>query len=37
MMIALHRNTRTTPAVRAEIAASIEPACLLSIPVHRDR
>jgi len=29
MMIALHKNARTTPAVRAEIAASTEPvACL---------
>lgn len=30
MMIALHKNARTTPAVRAEIAASSEPACVLA-------
>ena len=30
MLIALHRNARTTPAVRAEIAASAEPASALA-------
>ena len=30
MMIALHKNARTTPAVRAEIAASIEAASVLT-------
>ena len=30
MMIALHKNARTTPAVRAEIAASAEPASVLA-------
>ena len=30
MMIALHKNARTTPAVRAEIAASRETACVLA-------
>ena len=30
MMIALHKNARTTPAVRAEIAASAEPVCVLA-------
>ena len=30
MMIALHKNARTTPAVRAEIAASIEAASVLA-------
>lgn len=30
MMIALHKNARTTPAVRAEIAASSEPASVLA-------
>ena len=32
MLIALHKNARTTPAVRAEIAASNEPA---SVPAQR--
>ena len=30
MMIALHKNARTTPAVRAEIAASAQPASVLA-------
>ncbi|OWG12668.1 Integrase core domain protein [Delftia sp. K82] len=30
MLIALHKNARTTPAVRAEIAASDEPASILA-------
>ncbi len=30
MLIALHKNARTTPAVRAEIAASDEPASVLA-------
>ena len=30
MLIALHKNARTTPAVRAEIAASAQPACVLA-------
>lgn len=30
MMIALHKNARTTPAVRAEIAASNETARVLA-------
>ena len=30
MLIALHKNARTTPAVRAELAASSEPACVLA-------
>ncbi len=30
MLIALHKNARTTPAVRAEIAASAEPASALA-------
>jgi hypothetical protein len=30
MLIALHKNARTTPAVRAEIAASNEPARVLA-------
>jgi transposase InsO family protein len=30
MLIALHKNARTTPAVRAEIAASSEPASVLA-------
>ena len=30
MLIALHKNARTTPAVRAEIAASNEPASVLA-------
>ena len=30
MMIALNKNTLTTPAVRAEIAASAEPANVLA-------
>ena len=30
MMIALHKNARTTPAVRAEIAASDEPVSMLA-------
>ena len=30
MLIALHKNARTTPAVRAEIAASHEPASILA-------
>ena len=30
MMITLHKNARTTPAVRAEIAASAEPASVLA-------
>ena len=30
MLITLHKNARTTPAVRAEIAASIEPASVLA-------
>jgi hypothetical protein len=29
MLIVLHKNARTTPAVRAEIAASNEPASVL--------
>jgi hypothetical protein len=32
MLIALHKNARTTPAVRAEIAASNEPASILNRP-----
>jgi hypothetical protein len=31
MLIALHKNARTTPAVRAEIAASNEPASVLAL------
>ena len=31
MLIALHKNARTTPAVRAEIAASNEPANVLAL------
>lgn len=30
MLIALHKQARTTPAVRAEIAASTEPVCVLA-------
>ena len=30
MMIALHKNARTTPAIRAEIASSAEPASVLA-------
>ena len=30
MMIALHKQARTTPAVRAEIAASLEPVSVLA-------
>ena len=30
MLIALHKNARTTPAVRAEIAASNEPDRILA-------
>ena len=30
MLIALHKNARTTPAVRAEIAASSEAASVLA-------
>ena len=30
MVIALHKNARTTPVVRAEIAASAEPASVLA-------
>ena len=30
MLIALHKNARTTPAVRAEIAASTETAPVLA-------
>ena len=32
MLIALQKNARTTPAVRAEIAASSEPASVLGQP-----
>jgi hypothetical protein len=31
MMIALHKNARTTPAIRAEIAASSETAATLAL------
>ena len=31
MLIALHKNARTTPAVRAQIAASNEPASVLAL------
>ena len=37
MLIALHKNARTTPAVRAEIAASNEPASVLARIFHRSR
>ena len=30
MMIALHKNARTTPAIRSEIARSTEPAAVLA-------
>lgn len=30
MLISLHKNARTTPAVRAEIAASSAPASILA-------
>ena len=30
MSIALHKNARTTPAIRAEIAASTEPASVVA-------
>ena len=39
MLIALHKNARTTPAVRAEIAASSESASVLAqlrIPLMAD-
>ena len=32
MMIALHKNARTTPAIRAEIAASGDSAAALALP-----
>jgi transposase InsO family protein len=34
MMIALHKNARTTPAIRAEIAASSEPTSALAKRLH---